>query len=97
MGYVHPLYSAASEAPPAVGVQGVSNPYPAVCCLQLKLEGDMGQLREEMEKTQALQTREQQALAEWQAGAETLRNGREGPARPQGAAGLLEPADPQGG
>ncbi|CAK6445165.1 unnamed protein product [Pipistrellus nathusii] len=33
---------------------------------KLKLEGDMGQLREEMEKTQALQTREQQALAEWQ-------------------------------
>lgn len=80
-----------------MGVQGASNSYPAVCCLQLKLEGDMGHLREEMAKTEKLQTREQQALAEWQAGAETSRNGREGLARPQGTAGLLEPVDPQGG
>lgn len=57
----------------------------------------MGHLREEMAKTEELQTREQQALAEWQAGAETSRNGREGLARPQGTAGLLEPVDPQGG
>ncbi|XP_036924819.1 E3 ubiquitin-protein ligase TRIM17 [Sturnira hondurensis] len=33
---------------------------------KLKLEDDMEHLREEMEKTQKLQTREQQALAEWQ-------------------------------
>nr|KAF6350439.1 tripartite motif containing 17 [Myotis myotis] len=33
---------------------------------KLKLEGDMGHLREEMAKTEKLQTREQQALAEWQ-------------------------------
>ncbi|XP_039736255.1 E3 ubiquitin-protein ligase TRIM17 [Pteropus medius] len=33
---------------------------------KLKLEEDMGHLREEMAKTQKLQTREQQALAEWQ-------------------------------
>lgn len=80
-----------------MGVQGASNSYPTVCCLQLKLEGDMGHLREEMAKTEKLQTREQQALAEWQAGAETLRNGREGLARPQGTAGLLESVDPRGG
>ncbi|KAF6097876.1 tripartite motif containing 17 [Phyllostomus discolor] len=33
---------------------------------KLKLEDDMEHLREEMEKTQKLQTREQQALAKWQ-------------------------------
>lgn len=40
--------------------------YPVVYCLQLKLEEDMRHLQEEMEKTQMLQAREQQALAEWQ-------------------------------
>lgn len=54
----------------------------------------MGHLREEMAKTQKLQTREQQALAEWQAGAEAWRSGREGLARPQGTAGPPEPVDP---
>lgn len=52
-------------APPYTGVQA-SDPYPAVCCPQLKLEEDMGRLREEMAKTQKLQTREQQNLAKWQ-------------------------------
>ncbi|KAM8765915.1 E3 ubiquitin-protein ligase TRIM17 [Rhynchonycteris naso] len=33
---------------------------------KLKLEGDMGHLRNEIVKTQMLQTREQQALTEWQ-------------------------------
>uniref|UniRef100_G1PDM3 RING-type E3 ubiquitin transferase n=1 Tax=Myotis lucifugus TaxID=59463 RepID=G1PDM3_MYOLU len=40
---------------------------------KLKLEGDMGHLREEMAKTEKLQTREQQALAEWQKMVESQR------------------------
>lgn len=40
-----------------------------LCVPQLKLEADMGHLREELMKTGKLQAREKQALAEWQAGA----------------------------
>lgn len=65
------------RVPPNMGVQGASDSYPAVCCPQLKLEEDMGHLREEMAKTQKLQTREQQALAEWQAGAGAGQAGQE--------------------
>lgn len=56
----------------------------------------MVHLREEMAKTQKLQTREQQALAEWQAGVEASSGGWEGPARPQGTAGPPKPVDCRG-
>lgn len=82
------------RAPPNTGVQGASDPYPAVCCPQLKLEEDMGHLREEMAKTQKLQTREQQALAEWQAGAGAAGSRWEDLVRPQGTTGPLKLGDP---
>nr|KAF6309942.1 tripartite motif containing 17 [Pipistrellus kuhlii] len=69
---------------------------------KLKLEGDMRQLREEMEKTQTLQTREQQALAEWQAGdgeaAETAHCDRvQEDGCPPGGGGAAPPAGPAAG
>lgn len=82
------------RAPPNTGMQGASDPYPAVCCPQLKLEEDMGHLRDEMAKTQKLQTREQQALAEWQAGAGGARSRWEDLARSQGTAGPVKLGGP---
>ena len=52
--------------------QGIRASDPTLCgpCVsQLKLQADMGHLREEMMKTGRLQARERQTLAEWQAGA----------------------------
>lgn len=43
--------------------------YVVLCTPQLKLEEDMGYLREEMTKTEKLQAQEEQTLAEWQVGA----------------------------
>lgn len=54
----------------------------------------MGHLREEMAKTQKLQTREQQALAEWQAGAGAAGSRWEDLVRPQGTTGPLKLGDP---
>lgn len=54
----------------------------------------MGHLRDEMAKTQKLQTREQQALAEWQAGAGGARSRWEDLARSQGTAGPVKLGGP---
>ena len=67
------------------------------CVPQLKLEKDMEYLREEMMKTGNLQAKEEQTLAEWQAGAgnhiwELNRVGKPQPA-PRAPTGAPEPVE----
>ena len=52
----------------------------------MKLEEDMEHLREEMTKTEELQAKEEQTLAEWQVGARaTTRGSQAGRGRPSWA------------
>lgn len=64
------------------GVEG-PDPSPAGCVPQSRLEEDMEHLRQEMTATGKLQAREEQTLAEWQAGAGGGRLGQ-APGHPQG-------------
>ena len=62
---------------------------------QLKLEEDMEHLREEMMKTEELQAKEEQTLAEWQVGARATTHGSQaGQGRPGWPPQASQPVKP---